>query len=189
MKKKRLYVCIILAVFLVALCASANASSLELSVTPQAQQYSNWCWAASSVMSGKYRYNYITGGTSYITQSNVSVYIHGDYSNSTATLAETASAMAYVAYNNSNCQTAYSESTYAYSTIRGFINLHKPVLARVAPNWVNHLWVIIGYSDDTTPTSNDAYVRYIDPDGGTTYNRDWYSFTNLDLWSGIVYWS
>jgi hypothetical protein len=192
--KKSIIVMAILLSIITTFNFSALAASKRLCVQIEGQEKSLWCWAATAVMSGHYYYNYKTGSTSNRSQSDVVLYVKGNTLNQGATIAETSTAMGYAAMNHSDCQSNYSTMTYQYSTLKGFINLNKPIIATgINYDGSGHAIIIEGYKDGTESIYNE--IDCIDPANGGEARRVYYSefLANgqgfFDYWFGIVYWS
>ncbi|WP_223070180.1 C39 family peptidase [Paenibacillus caui] len=120
-----------------------------LSIPTQKQEETNWCWAASGVMTIDYYGDAPT-------QSQFVDWVKGDVVNETATLFEVRQGIAHWGVSSAD----YYE-VVPFGTLSGFINDNEPVVARIG--WSSgggHMHVIRGYYEDTSIGKQDVY--YID---------------------------
>ncbi|MGN1031134.1 MAG: papain-like cysteine protease family protein [Butyricicoccaceae bacterium] len=123
------------------------AASKTLGMTRYEQEKSNWCWAASAQMVGKYVY-----GTK-MSQSNICTYVKGEVVNTTATISQVATALYYTTRKG----TASSNSYFSLSTSQTHINNSKPFIARLGWNsGGGHAVAIYGYNDSTLYVADPA---------------------------------
>lgn len=138
----------------------AAPTSAYLSMTRYEQEKSNWCWAATAQMLGKYY------GKSY-TQSQISTYVKGNSTNNaTAMLAELTYAIKYATGKNWIVTTAAT-----FDNIKGYIGDDSMPLG-IRMQWLSeggHYLVMCGYNGSTSK------VTLIDPAVGCltkSYNYD-----------------
>lgn len=122
----------------------------DILITRQQQEMSNWCWAACSVMVGKYNTK------STITQSDVVEEIKEELINRGGSLDETVAAVNY-ASNYTKSSRAIT-NTLSFNDIVSKIDDNKPlIIGLIWENGGRHMVVCAGYRK----TKN--YVRIIDP--------------------------
>lgn len=118
----------------------------------QQEEY-NWCWAATSLMTGEYMYP-----SSTATQSSIVYHVKGSIINDAATVAETAHATEYV----TNDTIPFVDYYYAFSfnSVKGYINAGVPVQALVHDGGpMGHCYVVYGYYESET----GQYLYIVDP--------------------------
>lgn len=147
---------------------SGELQSTELNVIRQRQQRSNWCWAASSVMIGRYNVN------SSITQTQVVNYVKGSVINEGGTDSEVITAIKYVSGGAKQPQISYSKT---YSQLVDYIDNGHPFGMHIAWNsGGGHMIVGAGYnkgngtiySIDPVETVTNTYYNYQALIQGTT---------------------
>lgn len=162
--KRRSKLFISLCTIILLLSTFSTGLAGNLSVTRYQQEKSNWCWAASAQMVGKY----ITG--TLRSQSLVCRYVMGETSNIPADISQMKTALFYTTE-----RTAYSSnSPLSLATTNSKINASRPFIARLG--WSSgggHAVVIGGY--------NNSNVRVIDPASGCG-TKD---FTYTSMTSGV----
>lgn len=163
---------------------TVSAASNSLSISKVKQTTNQWCWAASSEMSGKFYYNYKTGNTSSRSQIMAVTHVKGNPPpNEGGSPIETVDAVEYVAYDNSNCDADTVSLGCTYSQVKGFINLNKPIIAGVQGTGFAHMVVIKGYKDAYLLSSDR--VVYVDPWTGSEYTTNYSNFYDGPLGNGI----
>ncbi|WBQ02073.1 papain-like cysteine protease family protein [Kribbella sp. CA-293567] len=164
----------------VAPTASAVAASRYLNLTGQAQEKSNWCWAATGNSIARYY------GKNY--SQNQFCNLAFGYSqnaacpNDQATLANDQRAFRAIGITPGS----YVNGTLSFSTLVTEINANRPVMTRIG--WKaggGHMMDIIGYD------SADSSIEYYNPWGSdprynySTYN--WYRNNTQFAWTHSLY--
>lgn len=160
---------------------SASApSSYYLYIDGQAQQQTNWCWAATgNSVAAYYGYDYsqnqfcdMAFGRSTSTTCP----------NSQANLGNDQQAFSTIGINPGR----YISGTISYSTLVGQISNNEPVMTRIG--WTSgggHMMVLTGYD-----TSNNQ-VQYYDPwPSDSRFNvssYDWYRSNSQFTWTHTLY--
>lgn len=149
--KKRIMVFLTAFLMLSYIQVEAAPSAKTLSVTRYQQEKTNWCWAASAKMLGKY-----FGKTK--TQSQICQYVKGNTNNVGASNREITKAMEYATGKNSSIT-----GNLTFTEIKSFIgDKGKPIGMSMAWNsGGGHVLVMKGY------TSNQSVVL-VDPAQGCT---------------------
>ncbi|WP_410791646.1 papain-like cysteine protease family protein [Kribbella sp. C-35] len=160
--------------------ASAAPSSYYLNVTGQAQQKSNWCWAASGNSIAAFY------GRSYSQNQFCNLAfgysMNGTCPNNQATLGNDQNAFRAIGISAGS----YVSSTLGFSTLVTEIAAGRPVMTRIG--WTSgggHMMDIIGYdaSDSTieyyNPWPDDPRYNY------STYN--WYRSNSQFTWTHSLY--
>ncbi len=157
-----------------------EAASRYLNVTGQAQEKSNWCWAATGNSIAKYY------GKSY--SQNQFCNLAFGYSqnaacpNDQATLANDQRAFRSIGIS----QGSYISGTLSFGTLQTEINANRPVMTRIG--WKSgggHMMDIIGYD------SSNSTIEYYNPWGSdpryntSTYN--WYLNNSQFQWTHSLY--
>lgn len=143
--------------FLFGSSSTTFAASKTLNVTRVRQAKSNWCWAASSEMVGRYGVS-----TSRDQWAVVNLIWGPTYPNQPGSVANMVSGVQFV--SNYTKQAKSSSSLLSLSNIQSRINSGKPMIARLAWNSGDgHAIVLSGYSN--------SQIRCIDPweNTSTTY--------------------
>ncbi|WP_167748902.1 papain-like cysteine protease family protein [Cellulomonas sp. HD19AZ1] len=141
----------------------AHDAEKVLSVTPYAQEKSNWCWAAASKMIVKFQTGKVVPQCTLVKNGKGT------------------SACANVTGTKSNVMNALSkngvnpgvERQLDWGTVVGEMNSSRPVYSSII--WSGgggHAHVIRGYDD----TGYSYGVSYVDPQSGTTTSREWGSY-------------
>ena len=151
-----------------------QAYAMELSVPIYPQNYSNWCWVASSAMVGRYYY-----ADSIVDQYDICFAMHGNTFNYTASSSEeVARTVNYVTRNRKT----YGVANYVYgasppgfdlSKIQNEILQSQPLIGIVAMQGDGsdaHTWVISGYD------SSKEKLVLINPAGGFRREFLWNEF-------------
>jgi len=159
---------------------SAVAASRYLNVTGQAQEKSNWCWAATGNSIAKYY------GKNYSQNQfcNLAFGYNQNAScpNDQATLANDQRAFRAIGIS----QGSYISGTLSFNTIATEINANRLVMTRIG--WKaggGHMMDIIGYD------SADSSIEYYNPWGSdprynySTYN--WYLNNSQFAWTHSLY--
>lgn len=166
---------------------TATCGSYPNDIVPvQQPSGSNWCWAACCEMAGKFYLHYKKPtDSSATTQRDVVYYTFGNYNTSNAgTAQQTADGYMYVGHSKAPytpvfTTTVTSASNFSFSTMKGFVNLHKPTLAGLRIyNWPSgtyisgHMVVVDGYND------TNSQIRFINPADASYTWIDYTSFKN-----------
>jgi hypothetical protein len=81
--------------------------------------------------------------------------------------------------------------TYAFSTIKGFLNQNKPIIAALSygSEYTGHAVVIDAYRDGSSAIYDELW--FIDPAYGyeVCYYYSEFCSNQSFVWTGIVYWS
>ena len=147
--------------------SSISTSAAELSISIVTQAKTEWCWAASAEMAGKYAYSSSTRD-----QWDVVNHVHGtifdSYPNKSGSIANSASGSKHMTHNTKTF--SYIASAYTISQIRTSINTNsKPLQAGAGYYNSNgnrnggHMVVISGV------TSTGETITYLDPWDGTKH--------------------
>ncbi|WP_231641344.1 papain-like cysteine protease family protein [Nocardia sp. NRRL S-836] len=149
--------------------AAADVSAAgRLNFTMQAQQQTQWCWAAAGTSIAVYH------GTS-VTQTRFCQLAHDESGtscrNSQGDLGEVREAFADLGYSSPG---NYLSGTIGFSSVQSQINLQQPIETRIL--WSSgggHMHAVYGYEVDS---ANRQWVDWADPWGSNTrYNRSTYS--------------
>lgn len=148
--------------------AAANATTDQLNITMQSQQYSNWCWAASgNTVAAFYGYSYSQNQFCNMAFGNS---LNASCANSQASLADDQTAFDRIGISPGNYVTGY----LYYSAIIREIDAGRPVMARI--QWSSgggHMEVLYGYDQsqnwvywgDPWPSDNrynwGSYIYYV----------------------------
>ncbi len=155
----------------------AHGAEKVLSVTPYAQEKSNWCWAAASKMIVKFQTGKVVPQCTLVKNGKGT------------------SACANVTGTKSNVTNALSkngvnpgvERQLDWGTVVGEMNSSRPVYSSII--WSSgggHAHVIRGYYD----TGYSYGVSYVDPQSGTTTSREWGSYVSNSSWktgTGLIH--
>jgi hypothetical protein len=160
--------------------ASAAPGSWYLNLTGQAQQKTNWCWAASGdSIAAYYGYNY--------SQNQFCNLAFGYSQNATcpnnqATLGNDQRAFGAIGIS----QGSYISGTLSFSTLVTELSNNRPVMTRIG--WTSgggHMMDIIGYDSSNStieyynPWPDDQRYNY------STYN--WYRSNSQFTWTHSLY--
>jgi hypothetical protein len=160
--------------------AAAPPASYYLHVTGQAQQKTNWCWAASGNSIAAFY------GRSY-SQNQFCNMAFGNNTNATcpnnqATLANDQRAFSTIGISSGS----YVSSTLSFSTLVTEIAAGRPVMTRIG--WTSgggHMMDIIGYD------SSDSTIEYYNPwPDDQRYNYStytWYRSNSQFAWTHSLY--
>ncbi|MFC7306579.1 papain-like cysteine protease family protein [Streptomyces monticola] len=168
--------------------ASADSSSLSssvvaakrLNITMQAQQKSNWCWAAAgntiaAYLGKNYSQNQFCNAAFNRQQGT-------ECPNNQATLGNVQTALRWMGVN----QGSYVSGWLRYSTVQTEVNANRPVETRI--QWSNgggHMHVIYGYDDAR------SWVYWGDPwPSSDRYNwasHSWYVNNSTFSWTHSLY--
>jgi hypothetical protein len=128
------------AVFAVPSASAAGYTSNKLNFTEQAQQNSNWCWAATgNSVAAYYGYNYSQNQFCNMAFGN---YLNASCGNYQASLADDQNAFAQIGISTGN----YVYTYLYYSSIIREVDAGRPVMARI--QWSSgggHMEVLYGY--------------------------------------------
>ena len=181
MSKLRKLSIILLIALLLNLSIIPSFAITTLGVSLIQQEQSNWCWAASALMVGKYAYPSTT-----VTQSQIVYHVKGTVDNLPADLYESADAAMFV----TNYNTGYTvhSSYFSFSTTKNYIDSGVPIMARVyrstpAQDSLGHFYVIYGYHESST----GQYLYIINPGDGYGYYVSYSDFLNGE-WSENRLW-
>lgn len=154
---------------IVAVPTASAATANRLNITMQAQQASNWCWAASgNTVATYYGYTYSQNQFCDLAFGNN---LNASCANSQASLADDQNAFSSIGISPGNYVTGY----LYYSSVIREIDAGRPVIARI--QWSSgggHMEVLYGYDQsqswvywgDPWPSDNrynwGAYSYYVD---------------------------
>lgn len=174
--KKNLTIFALICVLVCSNCLSVLAAptSRILSITRYEQKKSNWCWAATAQMLGKY-YN------SSKSQAKISEYVMGNSTNNSgATNTQVSKAIKYATGKNYTLATPLT-----YNEIKSFIgNKSMPLGIRMVWSGVKgHILVMSGYNN------TGSKVTLVDPASGCgKKSYDYYKLVNgTKIQSGTGY--
>ncbi|WP_433002418.1 papain-like cysteine protease family protein [Kribbella sp. CA-294648] len=155
-------------------------ASRYLNVTGQAQQKSNWCWAATgNSIAAYYGYNY---SQNQFCNLALGYSMNATCPNNQATLGNDQRAFRAIGISAGN----YINGTLSFSGLVTEINANRPVMTRIG--WKaggGHMMDILGYD------SADSTIEYYDPWGSSprynysTYN--WYRNNTQFTWTHSLY--
>jgi len=149
---------------------NAYPTSSTISVPNVQQEYTNWCWAASSVSSLRYL------GTT-VSQSAFVTYVKGSATNVTGSCSDVRNGLSHY-----GASSTYKNGKLSFSDIRYQIYTNrKPAIAGLSGAAIGHMVVIRGYNQDTTGN----YVIYMDPASGSSKTKLYSSFSTN--WVETVY--
>lgn len=154
---------------------SANAVT-TLGVNYIKQEKTQWCWAASSQMTGKYVYPSATA-----TQTQIVTHVKGSNINEPATVDETVNATMFV--TNDTINFSYAYNPFSFATVKNYINAGLPIQPLVHKTYSDgaqsgHYYVIYGYNE----TSAGNYLYIVDPWDGYGKYVSYHAFLN-GTWS------
>ncbi|WP_412542111.1 papain-like cysteine protease family protein [Longispora sp. K20-0274] len=152
----------------------------RLNITMQAQQYSNWCWAASgNTVAAYYGYNYSQNQFCNLAFNRS---MNSSCPNNQASLANDQTAFYAIGISTGRYVSGY----LYYSTVQTEINANRPVMTRI--EWQSgggHMMDIYGYD-----TAN-SWVYWGNPWGSSTrYNwgtHSYYVNNNSFFWTHSLY--
>ncbi|MFI9234598.1 papain-like cysteine protease family protein [Streptomyces sp. NPDC053079] len=186
---RRLSLAALVACALLVVPTTANAATGEqaavratnkLNISMQAQEKTNWCWAASgntiaTWMGRKYSQNQFCNAAFNRTQGTTCP-------NNQATLGNVQNALAWAGIN----QGSYVSGWLRYATVKAEIDAGRPVETRIG--WQSgggHMHVIYGYDD------SNSMVYWGDPwPSSNRYNwaaHSWYVDNNQFSWTHSLY--
>ena len=143
---------------------AAAATANQLNITMQAQQQSNWCWAASgNTVATFYGYNYTQNQFCNLAFGNG---LNDSCSNSQATLADDQNAFTQIGISAGN----YVYDYLWYSSIIREVDAGRPVIARI--QWSSgggHMEVLYGYDQ------SQNWVYWGNP-WPSSYRYNWASY-------------
>jgi hypothetical protein len=156
------------------------AASRSLNVSGQAQEKTNWCWAATgNSIAAFYGKNYSQNAFCNMAFGNAQ---NATCPNNQATLANDQRAFRTIGIS----QGSYVSSTLTFNTLVAEINANRPVMTRI--EWQSgggHMMDIIGYD------SSDSSIEYYNPwksdprYNTSTYN--WYRSNSQFFWTHSLY--
>jgi len=160
--------------------ATATPTTWYLNITGQAQQQTNWCWAATGDSVAAYF------GKSY-TQNQFCNLAFGRAIDSTcpnnqATLANDQNAFGQIGISKGT----YITGTVAYNTVVGEIAANRPVMTRIL--WASgggHMMVLTGY--DTSNSTVQYYDPWPDDSRFNTSTYSWYKSNSSFTWTHSLY--
>lgn len=149
-RKKIITVCFVV---LILFCNFLEAKAVTtLQVPYYKQEKSNWCWAATSRMTGKYLYP-----ASSVSQTQIVQHVKGSVVNRPATVYETVDATEYV--TNDAINFAEVRAPLSFASVKTYINAGIPIQPLVNDGSSGHYYVIYGYNE----TSSGNYLYLVDP--------------------------
>lgn len=139
-------------------------NGIELKVTRQTQNRSQWCWAACASMVGQY----VTGRT--YSQSTIVAAVLGNYENIAATPDQVREALSFALGNTS----VFCLGTFDFSGIQYYLGRNKPLEIEMQYGIFSHLLIISGLQ-------NPDYVQLIDPSSDSTLDngKAWVHLPNM----------
>lgn len=153
-----------LALFASVAAPASAATAKQLDITMQAQQYSNWCWAASgNTVATFYGYHYSQNQFCNMAFGNA---LNASCSNSQASLADDQTAFEQIGISPGN----YVYDYLYYSSIIREVDAGRPVMARI--QWSSgggHMEVLYGYDQ------SQNWVYWGDP-WPSDYRYNWGSY-------------
>lgn len=157
-----------LVVLMLVLSSTLTAHAVTtLGVTYKKQEKTQWCWAATAQMTGKYMYP-----SSTRTQTQIVTNVKGSAVNDPATTSETATATKYATHNTINFAAVYS--TFSFASVKSYIDAGIPLQPLVNDGSSGHYYVIYGYHE----SSSDNYLYLVDPWDGYGKYTSYSSFLN-----------
>ena len=158
----------VLLTFVLVLSSTLSAQAVTtLNIAYIKQQRSNWCWVATALMTGKYRYP-----SSTVHQAQIVTHVKGSVVNQPATITEVKDATEYVTNDTITFYKSYSYMTFA--DIQTRINGGKPIQPLVNDTYSGHYYVIYGYNS----SSSGNYLYLVDPWDATGKYVSFSSFKN-----------
>lgn len=156
LKIKRIVTLMLVMIVMLSSTLPAHAIT-TLDVNYIKQEKTQWCWAASSQMTGKYVYPSATA-----TQTQIVVHVKGSNINKPATVAETVNATMFVTNDTINFVGVYNP--FSFATVKQYINAGLPIQPLVHKTYSDgtesgHYYVIYGYNE----TSSGNYLYIVDP--------------------------
>ncbi|WP_431045007.1 papain-like cysteine protease family protein [Streptomyces sp. P1-3] len=159
---------------------AAEAYSNELDISMQAQQNTNWCWAASgNTIATYYGYNYSQNQFCNAAFNRTQGY---DCPNWQATLGNVQTALNWIGISPGS----YVNGWLRYSTVQSEIDAERPIETRI--QWSSgggHMQVIYGYD------TSGSWVAWGDPwPSSQRYSwasHDWYVNNNQFSWTHSLY--
>lgn len=148
---QRISMAAVVLAFMLNFILTANAAT-TLRISFVKQEKTNWCWAATALMTGKCVYP-----SAVANQTQIVGYVKGSPVNEPATVDETANGTWYV----TNEQIGFSgmRSSLSFSKIKDYINKSRPIQPLVNDGNSGHYYVIYGYNE----TSSGNYLYIVDP--------------------------
>lgn len=98
--------------------------------------------------------------------------------NQAATVNQTSSALA-----NWNVKNVATSSKLSFGTVEDQINNNRPMIAGITVSGSGHMYVIRGYYEDTSDSTQDLYL--IDPADGGYYFAHYSNFS--PYWTASIY--
>jgi len=152
-KAQRIIAAIVMALILTQSSALTLQAQRTLNVPMLRQLDTNWCWAASALMTGRFLHPFPTR-----TQQQIVAHIHGDVVNEPANVFQTTTATRFATHNTMGFQGLTRSVSFAQ--VRNHINVSLPVQALVHRSGaIGHFYVINGFNE---PASG-AHIFVIDP--------------------------
>lgn len=162
------------------LAPDAVLASRSLNVSGQAQQKSNWCWAATgNSIAAYYGYSYSQNAFCNMAFGYAQ---NATCPNNQATLANDQRAFRTIGIS----QGSYISGTLSFSTLTTEINANRPVMTRIG--WSSgggHMMDIIGY--DSSNSTIEYYNPWPDDPRYNTSTYNWYRSNSQFTWTHSLY--
>ena len=177
--KKGLFLFVVGSCFLSAGITASSYTTYSLNYPNVAQQQTQWCWAACSLMSGKYVYP-----SSTKTQSQIVQYIKGSVVNQPGSLTETASAARFVTNNTRT----YHGAMFTFPKewfISQVVNNKVPILGTECTSAnVGHM---VSFKKVVIYDTGSSTITFVNPATGSTQAVSLYNLMNGFTYNGSSY--
>ncbi|WP_287903373.1 papain-like cysteine protease family protein [Arthrobacter sp.] len=161
--------------------AQAAPASWYLNYTGQAQEQSNWCWAATGDSVADY-FGYKQYSQNQFCNMAFGNAVNANCPNNQATLANDQRAFRTIGISAGT----YISGTISYSAVQNQISANHPVMTRI--QWSSgggHMMTLIGY--DTSGSTVQYHDPWPDDQRINTSAYSWYVSNNTFTWTHSLY--